>query len=69
MPGNARSSPAALPESARSTAFSLIQPLSRSFIRILAHFCPAIFDFLNKKRIICFFMQFHAHFSARGEHA
>ncbi|MBQ3868354.1 MAG: hypothetical protein II789_07415, partial [Clostridia bacterium] len=45
---------------------SLVQPRSRSFNRILAHFYPAIFDFLNKKCDIRFFVPFHAHFSARS---
>ncbi|MBR0157706.1 MAG: hypothetical protein IJM24_01350 [Clostridia bacterium] len=51
---------------AHSTALSLIQPHSRSFNRILAHFFSAIFDFLNKKCDIRFFVPFHAHFSARS---
>ncbi|MBQ2307434.1 MAG: hypothetical protein II184_07965, partial [Clostridia bacterium] len=29
---------------------TLVQPRSISFIRILAHFYPAFFDFLNKSR-------------------
>ena len=54
--------PAALSEIARLSAVSLIRPHSRSFF-------SAIFDFLNKKRIICFFVPFHAHFSTRGRQA
>ena len=48
---------------------SLIYPLSRSFNCILAHFYPAIFDFLNKKRIIWFFIHFHTHFSVCSGYA
>ncbi|MBR7062652.1 MAG: hypothetical protein IKI42_06420, partial [Clostridia bacterium] len=46
----------------------VVHQRSRSFFRILAHFYPTVFVFLDKKCDNRFFVQFYAHFSVCVEH-